>query len=404
VAYLLRLALATLIFASAPASAQVVETPPAPLWRMDANGDAVQTDLGFVLPARWRGFERERFTSSRPDGASVMVHYRRADGVRLGIHLQLRFDIRGIPLTGENGVERNWSLLRDVADAEFSNIEGQPEILADERIIWGRSDRPNARMRLRRIRHGGAEDIQGLWYRNIGLWAVLVRISGPVERRAEIEAAGPMVMNGMDWPAAPLNADLRATLPTWLPALRDCPASLNREGNGRLIAPGPIVASMIGMGISTYFLENPQALPHPLTQPRAYCRIETFRAGQTEIIALGWTGDVSAYPAVRYAFLIDRSATMFQYESLFTVPPEQAPAGMTRLVWLTASNERKVAAVRVFSDWPSYAEAKRIMIETGNPDEPRPVVEVIHPPGQIRITPINAGPLPPRPQGAAPTP
>ncbi|HYI46956.1 MAG TPA: hypothetical protein VEX35_00675 [Allosphingosinicella sp.] len=395
--YLLKAALVLLALAGfAPAAVAQDPTPPAvPLWRMEANGDAVQTDLGFILPARIRGFERRGFTSTRPDGASVMAHYESPDGVKLRILLTLRGDVRGVPLPGADGVARNWSFVKIAGDV-FYPSGSRPETLLEGPLIWNNAPRPNGMMLFRRFRTGESSEIQGIWYRNIGLWEVIVIASGPEARRAEVEAAGAAAMM-LQWPAAPVSAELRAVLPAWLPTLRACPSSLAREGNGRPVDPGPIVASMIGMGLASYFMESPPALPHPILRPQDYCLIETFRVGETEIAALGWTGDVSAYPAVRYAFVIVGAGVMYQFESFFTVTPaEGGPAGITRLVWLTASNAQRVAAIRVFTDWPSYAEARRMISESGGP-QPRPVVEVIHPPGQIRITPINAGPMPPRP-------
>ncbi|MEA3013658.1 MAG: hypothetical protein QOD42_2203 [Sphingomonadales bacterium] len=404
-AYILKamLALAALAGVAAPARAQLDPAPPqVPLWRLEANGDAVQTDLGFILPARIQGFERRGFSSTRPDGASVMAHYESADGVKLRILLTLRGDVRGVPLPGADGVARNWSFVKISGDAFYPG-NSRPETLLEGPLIWGNAPRPNGMMLFRRFRIEERSEIQGIWYRNIGLWEVIVIASGPEAKQAEVEAAGAAAMT-IQWPAAPVSAELRAILPAWLPTLRECPSGLGRDGNGRPLEPGPIVASMIGMGLASYFMENPVALPHPVTHPQDYCLIERFRVGQTEITALGWTGDVSAYPAVRYAFVIGGGGVMYQFESFFTVTPaEGGPAGTTRLVWLTASNERRVAAIRVFTDWPSYAEARRMISESGGP-QPRPVVEVTHPAGQIRITPINAGPLPPRPQGAPPHP
>jgi hypothetical protein len=402
--YLLKVVLALLALAAlAPAAFAQTPTPPdVPMWRMEANGDAVQTDLGFILPARIRGFERRGFTSTRADGASVMTHYEGPDGVKLRILLTLRADVRGVPVPGADGVARNWSFVKVAGDV-FYPAGTRPETLLEGPLIWGDAPRPNGMMLFRRFRIEGRSEIQGIWYRNIGLWEVVIIASGAEANQAGVEAAGAAAMM-IQWPAAPVSAELRAVLPAWLPTLRECPSGLGRDGDGRPVDPGPIVASMIGMGLVSYFRENTAALPHPITRPQDYCLIETFRVGQTEITALGWTGDVSAYPAVRYAFLIGDAGVMYQFESFFTVTPaEGGPAGTTRLVWLTASNARRVAAIRVFTDWPSYAEAKRMVSESGGP-QPRPVVEVIHPAGQIRITPINAGPLPPRPQGAAPTP
>jgi hypothetical protein len=404
VAYILKamLALAALAGVAAPARAQLDPAPPqVPLWRLEANGDAVQTDLGFILPARISGFERRGFSAMRPDGSRVMTHYESPDGVKLRIVLTVRDDLLGVPLPGADGVARNWGLVKISGDAFYPG-NARPETLLEGPLIWGDAPRPNGMMLFRRFRVEDRSEIQGIWYRNIGIWEVIVIASAPEAKQAEVEAAGAAAMM-IQWPAAPVSAELRALLPAWLPALRECPPGLGRDGNGRPVDPGPIVASMIGMGLTSYFGGNPQALPHPVNQPDAYCRIETFRVGVHDIVALGWTGDLSAYPAVRYAFLIGDTGVMYQFESFFTVPPAQAPAGLVRLVWLTASNERRVAAVRVFSDWPSYAEAKRLVAETGGP-QPRPVVEVVHPAGQIRITPINAGPLPPGQQAPAPAP
>ena len=403
--YLLRavLALVALAGLAAPAQAQLAPAPPSvPLWRLEANGDAVQTDLGFILPSRIQAFERRGFTSTRADGASVMAHYESPDGVKLRILLALRGDVRGIPLPGADGVARNWTFVKFLGDASYPAAT-RPETLLEGPLIWGNAPRPNGMMLFRRFRTGENSEIQGIWYRNIGLWQVVVIASGPEAKRDEVEGAGAAAMR-LQWPAAPVSAELRAFLPAWLPTLRQCPSSLDRDGNGRPVDPGPVVASVIGMGLTVYFMESPPALPHPVLQPQPYCLIERFRVGDTQITALGWTGDLSAYPAVRYAFLIGDGEVMYQFESFFTVPPAEGGApGVTRLVWLTASNARRAAAIRVFTDWPSYAEARRMISESGGP-QPRPVVEVVHPPGQIRVTPINAGPLPPRPESATPRP
>ena len=404
--YILRamLALAALAGVATAAAAQVAPAPPAvPLWRLEANGDAVQTDLGFILPARWQGFEREGFTATRSDGASVAAHYRRAEGpLRLRILIQLRGDVRGIPLPGANGVERNWSFIQLAADAEYiGRAEGRPDELAGGPIVWGGARQPNARMRLRRYRPAGGAEIQGVWYRNIGLWAVMIAVSGPEARRADIEAAGRAAMTEMQWPGAPLNADLRAITPAFLQALPDC-ADFGRDGTGRAVDSGTLLATMIGTALSVNFLDTALTLPHPVLDPAPYCRIETFQIVGREMVALGWRGDRTATPAARYAFLMPSTVSFFQVESLFTIEslPADQRRGIGRLVWLTGSNERQVAAVRVFTDWPSYADAKALVIETvTNP--PLPVVNVTHPPGHVRVTPRNVGdaavPPPPRP-------
>lgn len=392
--YLLRALVAFLGLASA-AFAQQPAPPDVPLWRLEANGDAVQTDLGFILPPRIKTFERRGFTSTRPDGGSVMTHYESPDGVKLRILLQLRSDVRPPTKTVADGIADNWRLAKLTARFSYP-VDSQPEILLEGPLVWGDVPTANGMVLFRRFRIGDKSEIQGIWYRNIGLWAVIVIASAPESRHSEVEAAGATAMQ-IPWPAAPVSAELRARAPDWLSALSACPAGLKRDGNGRPVDPGPVVAGMIGLGIATYFKDNPAILPHPLLKPKDYCLIERFRVGDTEITALGWTGDVSAYPAARYAFIIGGEGVMYQFESFFTVTPaEGGPAGITRMVWLTASNARRAGVIRVFTDWPSYAEAKRIVSGSGGA-QPRPVVEVVHPAGQIRITPINTGPMPPRP-------
>jgi len=386
VTYPIRLLLALLALAcfTAPALAEQLDTPPAPLWRVEANGDAVQTDLGFVLPACWQGFERTHYTSSRPDGGSVMAHYQRADGVRMGILIQLRMDVRGVPMPGSDAIERNWSLIRIVGDTEFTDVEGEAEILADERIVWGQAAQPNARMRLRAYRRGGRSEVQGLWYRNVGLWAVVVRISGPAERRPEIEAAGRAAM-AMQWPAAPLTAELTALAPQFPGDLPECRRDFDRSGTGEVVDGGPAISALIGTALSVYFLDTARTLPHPALDPRPYCRIETFMVGTYQVIALGWRGDHSGYPAARYAFMLAGHGVFFQFEGLFHLDgvAEAERRGIRRPVWLTLSGPRKVEVLAVLSDWPSYERAKEMIIAVGTNHRTPPLVEMTHPPGQI---------------------
>jgi hypothetical protein len=97
-------AIGLLLLASASAWAQLLPRPPqGPLWEMQANGDALQKDLGFIVPKRWKGFEREGFTSTREDGASTKAHYLSDDrAIRLGLLLQFRPDVRGLDLRSES--------------------------------------------------------------------------------------------------------------------------------------------------------------------------------------------------------------------------------------------------------------------------------------------------------------
>jgi hypothetical protein len=368
-----------------PALAQQPAPPDVPLWRLQANGDAVQTDLGFILPQRIGAFVRRGFTSTRPDGGSVMTWYESADGLKLQILLQLRVDVRGVTMPGADALERNWQLVRLAADTMYAERERvEPQPIEERRIVWGAGRQPNAIFRVLRFPFANAAEIQGAWYRNIGLWGVLVIASGPESRRAEIEAAGRAAI-ALQWPSAPLGAELRAAAPAFVAGLRPC-RDLDRSGSGQAVRPEAAIAGMIGLVLTPNFLDTSSILPHPVNQPQNYCRVETFRLQGGELIALAWRGDPATYPAARYAFMTPDGGTFYQYESFFSAEslPEEVRADYRRLVWLTVSNERQLAALRVLNDWPSYDDAKALLIDTLG-SHPPPVVNLVAPPGQISV-------------------
>jgi hypothetical protein len=373
------------LISAASASAQQPTPPDVALWRVEANGDAIQTDLGFVLPARWRGFERKGFTSTRPDGGSVMTYYERADGpIRLRILIQLRADVRGVPMPGANGVERNWPLIQSAADIEyFQKSQGEPQDLIDGPLIWGSARAPNARIRLRRYRLAEGAEIQGVWYRNIGLWAVAAIVSAPDSRESDVEETGAAIMTQMPWPAAPLTAELQALAPQFPDELPAC-GDIDRAGDGQTVDPGPAISAMIATALSANFLDSARTVPHPVLDPRPYCRIEKFSVGRYEVVALGWRGDHQAYPSARYAFMLPDSGIFLQFESLFNLDgmAEADRRGIRRPVWLTFSGTRKVELLAVLTDWPSYERAKEMIVAIGNRAR-TPIVEITHPSGQI---------------------
>ena len=86
-------AIGLLLLASIPTRAQLSPSPPqGPLWEEQATGDAVQKDLGFIVPKRWKNFEREGFTSTRADGASTKA-------------LSFRYYQYAAPVHAETGAE-----------------------------------------------------------------------------------------------------------------------------------------------------------------------------------------------------------------------------------------------------------------------------------------------------------
>ena len=93
-------------------------TPPlGALWEMRANGDAWQKDLGFLIPAQWKGFKRLGFSSGRADGGSVNAYYESEDhAMKLTLLLQLRIDMRGLPMDAD----MVWDFLKIVVTSGMS--------------------------------------------------------------------------------------------------------------------------------------------------------------------------------------------------------------------------------------------------------------------------------------------
>jgi hypothetical protein len=387
-------------FLTLPALAQQPAPPDVPLWTLEADGDAIQNDLGFVLPPTWKGFERKGFTSTRPDGGSVMAHYERADGpLRMRILISLRGDVRGATVPGADATERNWSMAETAGSIEYrSRTTEKPEKLADLRIGWGKGDHDNARMQLLRYALPNSVEVQGIWHTNIGLWSVVVTISGPLDHRTEIEELGRAARMDIKWPSAPLNAELRAIASVFLRAVPACGESFDRSGTGKQVKVDKTIAAEMGINLARIFLGEPPVLPHPVRDGSSYCRLDSFKVGDREVIALAWRGDPDARWSARWAFMVANSGTFFQVESpvspQFGAAPKTA-LGIRKAAALIWSDDRSMAVLHAFTDWPSFADAKALTISAMS-QLPSPIVEVKAPPKaiDIRIDPSMVVELP----------
>jgi hypothetical protein len=160
-------------------------------------------------------------------------------------------------------------------------------------------------------------------------------------------------------------------------------------------------ATMMGISMSRQFLGDSDAtkqFPNPALQPSSYCRLETFKAGEKEVVSLAWQGAHREARAARFAFMVPNSGTFFQIESLFgpeEVAPSLAALGIVRPVQLVHSNDRMAAVIHAFTDWPSYDEAKRLVI-AALATMPPPIVTVASPAESINVT-VNQSVLVERP-------
>jgi hypothetical protein len=181
-------------------------TPPlGVLWEMRPNGDAWQKDLGFIIPAQWKGFKRLGFSSGREDGGSVNSYYENEDGsLKLSIWLQLRIDIRGLPMSPDTV----WDFLKIVINGEMGSKEKGTELSVKPFAIGKRT--PAGKEMWTRFDLAGGPAVQGAFWQNIGVWSVIVTVSGPEPRREELEKQAQLLFAEMPFPYAPLAVELVA--------------------------------------------------------------------------------------------------------------------------------------------------------------------------------------------------
>jgi hypothetical protein len=335
-----------------PYSASGAEVPQVPLWGEEANGDAIQKDLGFILPKKWKAFERYRFSSTRADGGSVKTWYRSSDSeLTLNILIQLRVDIRGMDL----GPDFPWTLIKMASDAELGLELGKKpvELSVAPFSLGGRQ--PPGMVRWARYDLATGPKVQGTWWQNIGIWSVIITAAGPEARKAEVEQAGASVIKEMPFPRAPAAAEFLAIGPKLFAAMPACATDLP-ENKGVAVARSPEEAIKVSMILPGYISDNPKIAPvSPVTDAVNYCKIETFSSQKGEVTAVRFTGKRGEFWDARYGFALDSGRNgyfQFDYNSALGT-------GLGNKILLTYSNTKEVTAYTIFSDWPSYSNARK---------------------------------------------
>jgi hypothetical protein len=352
------------LLASASAWAQLLPSPPqGPLWEMQANGDAVQKDLGFIVPKRWKSFEREGFTSTREDGASIKAHYLSDDrAIRLGILLQFRPDVRGLDL----GQDLTWTMVQASAGFDFlGRTKSKPTELSSTEFRLGNRS-PAGRTRWARYDLDKGPEVQGLWWQNIGVWSVVITMSGPEARRADIEAQAQTLLTEMPFPSAPLATELAVVGEKLLASLPKCKGE-RPNGTGGEITPTFEEAAALGLIMPLMVLGKANdSLISPVTRSESYCVVETFFPRKDlAVTAIEYTGPATDAWEARYGFAIANGrGGYYQIERLAQAEPMKSMAGeaITKHAYLDFSNNKRASLFAVFDEWPSYEAAKRAIV------------------------------------------
>jgi hypothetical protein len=359
-----RAALGLLLIASMPAWSQLMPTPPlGKLWEMRENGDAVQKDLGFIVPKQWKIFERRGFTSTREDGGSTKAYYVSDDkALRLNILLQLRPDIRGLELDSDFV----WTLIRMSAEFEYAErTKAKPTELSLADFSLGKRT-PAGRARWTRYDLDGGAEVQGTWWQNIGVWSVVITMSGPEARRADLEAQANTLFAEMLFPSAPLATELAVNGEKLLAALPRCQGE-RPKGSGAEIVPVFKEAAALSLIVPPLVLGKANdVLISPVTHAAHYCVIEKFSAGKdVPVTAIQYSGPATAAWEASYGFIINNGrGGYYQIERLSQEEPLKTMLGeeSTRHVYLDFSNNKRASMQSIFDSWPSYDTAKQAIV------------------------------------------
>ena len=241
--------------------------------KCSADGDAFQKDLGFVIPEKWQGFKRLGFSSGRADGGSVRAYYETEDhALKLNLWLQLRIDIRGMPMDAD----MVWDLLKIGINGEMESKEKGTELSSKPFAIGKRT--PAGREMWSRYVLDSGPAVQGAFWQNIGVWSVIVTLSGPEARREELEKTAQALFTEMPFPYAPLATELAVIGTQVFAAMPKCEGK-PPEGAGKEFTPTFQQAALMSLLLPGMMVgQENQFILSPVTQAKDYCVIETFKA------------------------------------------------------------------------------------------------------------------------------
>lgn len=356
--------------------------PQGPLWTVQPNGDAVQNDLGFIVPKKWKNFDREGFTSTRADGASTKAHYLSEDkALRLGILLQFRPDVRGLELAPDF----LWTLVQASAEFEYvGRSKAKPTEISSGEFSLGKRIPPGYMRWAKYELDNGMTDLQGVWFQNIGVWTVVITMSGPESRKGDIEAAADTLLTEMPFPRAPLAAELAAVGQKTFASLPKC-AEERPAGQGKEITPG--LQEVAALGILTpglVFSGASDAVISPVNHAQDYCLIETFYPRKDfAVVAVQYMGAATSAVEARYGFaLANGRGGYYQLERLAGGESLKGITGASdKHVYLNFSNNKRGSVFAVYDEWPGYEAVKQLIVSMHDEEKKKrePVMTMTHP-------------------------
>lgn len=350
--------------------------PPGVLWEMRPNGDAWQKDLGFIVPAQWKDFKRLGFSSGRADGGSVNAYYENEDhSLKMTILLQLRIDMRGLPMDAD----MVWDFMKIVVTGGVGPKDKSTELSVKPFAIGKRT--PAGKEMWTRFDLEGGPLVQGAFWQNIGVWSVIVTVSGPEARREELEKHAQVLFAEMPFPYAPLATELAVNGEQLFGGMPKCDGK-RPDGTGKEFTPTFPQAALMSIMLPGMMVgQENQFIISPVTQAGDYCVIETFNVRKDfPVTALEYRGAPNDAWVPRYGFVLNNGKG--GYYQVERMPANAAQATKTNdvildQVFLNFSNNKRASISAVFDDWPSYKDAKQAIIAQHKDGRPQPIITVV---------------------------
>jgi hypothetical protein len=160
--------------------------------------------------------------------------------------------------------------------------------------------------------------VQGAFWQNIGVWSVVVTVSGPETRREELERHARTLFAEMRFPYAPLAVELVANGERVFGRMPKCDGK-RPEGSGKEFTPTFPQAALMSLLLPGMMVgQANEFIISPVTQAKDYCIIETFDVRPDyPVTAIEYRGAANDAWVPRYGFAMNGGkAGYYQVERL----------------------------------------------------------------------------------------
>jgi hypothetical protein len=163
-------------------------------------------------------------------------------------------------------------------------------------------------------------------------------------------------------------------------ALAPCAQGLV-EGAGSPRKSTPEDAVKVSLVLPGFVMDNPKTAPiSPVNSAKDYCLIERFKSSKGEVTAVRYTGKAAEFWDARYGFALNSGRNGYlQFDGNSALVSEFGSGPL-----LTYSDQKRVTAYALYSDWPSYKDARKA-VEAIFEKGPDAIARVSHPANKVYV-------------------